>query len=310
MDSNNFAQAVGYAIAFVCLIISYIHYLIVKCIYRNIKFKFKLAGLGMLLGIITCVLANIFFRIPMLFIYIFEEKENNFASFLTIVLSLISCFALSFFTYYFMSFNIKFIKDSELFEDYGSLVLSLGIYPIYIIFYFLINLLYFYYFYAKKFFIFINFQNELETTTFHIIVFTINIISLIICLYNGNICVWFYIKKKDKKTFIKCILFPSIITTIPFYSLFLYKININLIIIIIMCVICVVLSIVSRIKVFKEMYSESIPINISKEEEDDLVEYIDDRICLENFNKELNFEIPNSFSGINFGYKFIQQVAS
>ena len=196
-------------------------------------------------------------------------------------------------------------------KDYNSLVLSLGIYPIYILSYYHSNYLYFYYYYAKKLHIFLDFQDESEITTFHIISFILNIITIIICLYNGNICAWFYIKKKDKKTFKRCILIPSIITTIPFFSLLLFRIDKRSSIINnIMCVISIILSITTRIKIFKEMYIESIPINISKEEENDLVEYIDDRVCLENFNKKLNIEIPNSFAGINFGYKFIKQAPS
>ena len=110
-------------------------------------------------------------------------------------------------------------------------------------------------------------------------------------------------RKREKKTLIECILIPSLINTIPFFSLILYKINFNLFIILIMCFISISASISIRITKFKKFYKQPLVINLSQEEEDDLVEFIDDRICLENLNKELNFNIPNSFSGIIFENK-------
>jgi hypothetical protein len=63
-----------------------------------------LYGMGMVLGLIVGFLANILFRIPELIIFAFEEEANIFAAFLTFVLSIISCFTLSFSTYYLTSF--------------------------------------------------------------------------------------------------------------------------------------------------------------------------------------------------------------
>ena len=88
-----------------------------------------------------------------------------------------------------------------------------------------------------------------------------------------------------------------------FFSFILYSIRVNFIITSLLGIIGIGLSIVWRIRVFKEYHKEPFIITISEEEKDDLVEYIDDRICIENFNKEPNLRIPISFSGINFGYK-------
>ena len=301
----DFTSSVAYILVFICLIISSIHYFIIKYIYKGKIIKFNYIRFGMLFGIFIIILANIFFRIPMLFIYIFDEEKNSFAAFLTIVLSIISCLALSFFTYYFTIYCYKLLPSNETFNDFTSLVLSIGFYPIYTIFFFFIDLIYFYYYYGLKFLYFTGKDEEnAELTGFHTFTFIIDVISLIICLYNGNVCSWFYMKQKEKKTFIKCLLFPTLITAIPFFALILYKMNLILIVNILMSLIGAGLSIFLRIKVFKEFYKEDIPINISKEEEDDLVEFIDDRICIENFNKELVFKIPNSFSGIIFSYKY------
>lgn len=73
----------------------------------------------------------------MLFIYLFEEEENHFACFLTLVLSFISCFNLSFFTYFFVAyFTNKHVPASYLKEDYDSLIISLAFYPLYIVLFF------------------------------------------------------------------------------------------------------------------------------------------------------------------------------
>ena len=94
--------------------------------------------------------------------------------------------------------------------------------------------------------------------------YLINIISEPICLYIGNICTWFYMIQRDIKIFIKCILFPSLITTIPFFSFILYSIRVNFIITSLLGIIGIGLSIVWRIKIFKEYHKEPFPITISE----------------------------------------------
>ena len=296
-------RSIAYSIMFICFIISFIHYIIVQYIYLNKIFRYSLAVIGIAIGVIICIIANICFRFPMLLIYIFDEKKNEFAALLTIVLSIISCFALSFSTYFFVSHCEKILESNYFDDDYQSLMLSLGFYPSYIIFYFLIDLLYFYNIYGVKYFIFSNITEKVTQTAFHKFIVTINIFAIIVCLYNGIILSWFYMRKREKKTLIECILIPSLINTIPFFFFFLYKINFNLFIILIMCFISISASISIRITKFKKFYKQPLVINLSQEEEDDLVEFIDDRICLENLNKELNFNIPNSFSGIIFENK-------
>jgi hypothetical protein len=247
----------------------------------------------------------------MLFIYLFEEKENHFACFLTLVLSFISCFNLSFFTYFFVAyFTNKYVPASILKEDYDSLILSLAFYPLYIILFFVLDLLYLFNMYGLKYIIFYGPEKIVELSTgFQIFVFILNIISIVICLYNGNICTWFYAKRKNKKLFMKCLLFPSLITTIPFYSFIIYKIalsSLNLVIALLMSIIGAALSIVFRIRIFKEFYKETQNIEISNEEEDDLAEYIDDNICIENLNnnyEQKRVEVPISIGGIKFGIK-------
>ena len=73
-----------------------------------------------------------------------------------------------------------------------------------------------------------------------------------------------------------------------------------------MSIISAVLSIFLRIIVLREKYKDHVPLNLSSEEEDELVEYSNDTICLEDFNQKLddNVKIPNSFAGIKFGVKF------
>ena len=94
-----------------CFLIGYFHYLLIKKIYQVEELEFGyLYGMGMGLGMIIGGLANNFFRIPELIIYIFEEKANIFAAFLTFGLCIISCFALSFSTYYLTSlFSYKIV---------------------------------------------------------------------------------------------------------------------------------------------------------------------------------------------------------
>ena len=297
--------SIAYLIVGICSIISGIHYLIIKSVYKFKGLDFKFTFLGMILGIFIAFLANIFFRIPELIIYAFEEEENIFAAFITIVFSIISCFALSFFTYYIFSFSYKFIPSEIFFEDYNGFVISIGFYPMYFLIYYFLDLVYFYSHYENKYLIFTSKQDEIEKaiSNTEMISYLINIISVPICLYIGNICTWFYMIQRDIKTFIKCILFPSLITTIPFFSFILYSIRVNFIITSLLGAIGIGLSIVWRIRVFKEYHKQPFIITISEEEKDDLVEYIDDRICIENFNKEPNLRIPISFSGINFGYK-------
>jgi hypothetical protein len=59
--------------------------------------------------------------------------------------------------------------------------------------------------------------------------------------------------QKDKKTFIKCILYPSLITTIPFFSLILRIFGFNFLIIIILGIIGISLSIVGELEYFKNI---------------------------------------------------------
>jgi len=309
MVSDDFAQPIGTAIGLICSVIIFTHLSIVKCIYKNKQFQARFFSIvGLSLSFCTNILANIFFRFPMLFIYLFEEEENHFACFLTLVLSFISCFNLSFFTYFFVAyFTNKYVQASFLKEDYDSLIISLAFYPIYIFLFFVLDLLYLFNMYGVKYITFYAPEEGVEISTgFQIFVFTLNIISIVICLYNGNICTWFYAKRKNKKLFIKCLLFPSLITTIPFYSFIIYKIalsSLNLVIALLMSIIGVALSIVFRIKIFKEFCKETQNIEITKEEEDDLVEYIDDNICIENLNNnyiQKRVEIPISIGGIKF----------
>ena len=289
-----------------CFLIGYFHYLLIRNIYQVQELEFAyLYSLGMGLGMIIGGLANIFFRIPELIIFVFEEKANIFAAFLTFGLSIISCFALSFSTYYLTSlFSYKVVYSNYYFLDYNGFVLSMGFYPIYIIIYYLLDLCYYYNHYGKKYSIFSSNPQINETDSFtQIISFIINIISVCICLYIGNICSWFYMIQKDKKTFIKCILYPSLITTIPFFSLILRIFGFNFLIIIILGIIGISLSIVWRIRIFQEYHKQYSPITLSREEEDDLVECIDDRICYEKFSADEKIKIPISFSGIIFGNK-------
>ena len=270
MASDDLSQPIGTAIGLFCCFIIFVQLSIVKCIYKNKQFQDRFFTMvGFSLSLCTNILANIFFRFPMLFIYLFEEKENHFACFLTLVLSFISCFNLSFFTYFFVA-----------------------------------------YFTRLKYIIFYGPEKIVELSTgFQIFVFILNIISIVICLYNGNICTWFYAKRKNKKLFMKCLLFPSLITTIPFYSFIIYKIalsSLNLVIALLMSIIGAALSIVFRIRIFKEFYKETQNIEISKEEEDDLAEYMDDNICIENLNNnyiQKRIEAPISIGGIKFGIK-------
>lgn len=310
MSDASGAESIGYGLAILFMMISFIHYSIIKCIYRGRQLNINLLRYGIALGLIVPWLANLCFRLPMLIIYIFSESKNNFAAFITLFLSFISCFVLAFFTHYFMSFiGNKMIKYLDFMDNYGSLVLSAGFYPIYLLFYCLIDFLYFFNIYAEKYLKFSppkDVSLELDILS-SLSIFGLHAVSVCICLYNGNICTWFYSKKKDKKLFLKCLLFPSIVTTFPFFAWIIYKIatnKANIIICIIMCLIGDALSIYLRIRVFKELYSEATLIDISKDEEDDLVEYIDDTICLENFNIEKNLYAPKSFSGIKFGYVF------
>ena len=236
--------------------------------------------------------------------FCFRKKANIFAAFLTFVLSIISCFTLSFSTYYLTSFfGYKIVYSKYYFQDYNGFVFSLGFYPLYILIYALLGLGYFYNQYGKKYLKFTSNSktNETGNSFFDSISFLINIISVLICIYLGNICSWFYIMKKDEITFKKCILYPSLITTIPFFSLFLYKIGFNFLITSILGIIGISLSIIWRITIFQEYHKQYSPIILSREEEDDLVEYIDDRICYENLNRDE--KIPISFSGIIFGNK-------
>ena len=290
-----------------CIFIGYFHYFLIKNIYKVQELEFGLLyGMGMGLGMVIGGLSNIFFRIPELIIYVFEEKSNIFAVFLTFVLSIISCFGLSFSTYYLTSlFSYKIVPSNYYFLDYNGFVLSMGFYPIFIIIYFFLDLGYYYNHYGIKYLIFTsNTQiNETNDSFIQIISFLINIISVCICLYIGNICSWFYMIQNDKKTFIKCILYPSLITTIPFFSFILYKIGFNFLIVIILGIIGISLSIVWRITIFQEYHKQYSLITLSKEEEDDLVEYIDDRICFEKFSEYEKIKIPISFSGIIFGNK-------
>ena len=207
-------------------------------------------------------------------------------------------------------FTNKYISASSLKEDYDSLIISLAFYPIYIFLFFVLDLLYLFNMYGVKYIKFYAPEEGVEISPgFQIFVFTLNIISIVICLYNGNICTWFYAKRKNKKLFIKCLLFPSLIIIIPFYSFIIYKIalsSLNLVIALLMSIIGVVLSIVFRIKIFKEFCKETQNIEITKEEEDDLVEYIDDNICIENLNNnyiQKRVEVPISIGGIKFGVK-------
>jgi hypothetical protein len=312
MASDDLSQPIGTAIGLICCAIIFVHLSIVKCIYKNKQFQDKFfCMVGFSLSFCTNVLANIFFRFPMLFIYLFEEEENHFACFLTLVLSFFSCFNLSFFTYFFVAFfTNKYVPASSLKEDYDSLILSLAFYPLYIVLFFFLDLLYLFNMYGLKYIAFYAPEEKVEISTgFQISVFTLNIISIIICLYNGNICTWFYAKRKNKKLFMKCLLVPSLITTIPFYSFIIYKIalgSLNLVIALLMSIIGAALSIAFRIKIFKELCKETQNIEISKEEEDDLVEYIDDNICIENLNnnyEQKRVEVPISIGGIKFGIK-------
>ena len=305
-SQEDIIKGLVYLVMAFCLLVSAIHYGIVKCIYKNKNFKSKLFLIGFVMAIFSCFFGNILFRLPMLIIYFFEESKNGFAAILTIVLSIISCFVLSIFNYYTTSSPEYFAQSIYLYEDYGSLVLSLGFYPIYIVLFLLIDLAYFFNFYSIKLLVFINFTEQVEITTFHTITYILNIICLIICLYNGNICSWFYKRQKDKNAFLKCILFPSLITTLSFYSLFLYKLGIIPIVPLILAIISAVVSIYLRIVVFKEKYIDHVPLNLSPEKEDELVEYTNDKICLEDFNQRLdyNIKIPNSFAGIKFRDKF------
>ena len=78
-----------------------------------------------------------------------------------------------------------------------------------------------------------------------------------------------------------------------------------------MALISVALSIFLRKKISLEFNKKTEIIEISKEDLDDLVEYIDDKICTENINDAYNkkiIEVPNSFSGIIFGIKHSQNV--
>lgn len=312
MASDDLSQPIGTAIGLFCCFIIFVQLSIVKCIYKNKQFQDRFFTMvGFSLSLCTNILANIFFRFPMLFIYLFEEKENHFACFLTLVLSFISCFNLSFFTYFFVAyFTNKYVPASILKEDYDSLILSLAFYPLYIILFFVLDLLYLFNMYGLKYIIFYGPEKIVELSTgFQIFVFILNIISIVICLYNGNICTWFYAKRKNKKLFMKCLLFPSLITTIPFYSFIIYKIalsSLNLVIALLMSIIGAALSIVFRIRIFKEFYKETQNIEISKEEEDDLAEYMDDNICIENLNNnyiQKRIEAPISIGGIKFGIK-------
>ena len=303
---EDIAKGLVYLVMAFCLLISAIHYWIVKCIYKDKNFKSKLFLIGFVMACFSCFFGNILFRLPMLIIYFFKESENGFAAFLTIVLSIISCFILSIFNYYTTSSPEYFAHSIYLHEDYGSLVLSIGIYPIYVVLFLLIDMTYFFYFYRIKLLKFINFEDEVEITIFHTITYILNIICLIICLYNCNICPWFYKRQKDKNAFLKCILFPSLITTLSFYSLFLCKLDIIPIVPFVLAIISAVLSIYLRIVVFREKYINHVPLNLIPEKEDELVEYSNDTICLEDFNQKLddNVKIPNSFAGIKFGEKF------
>ena len=138
MASDDLSQPLGTALGLICCFIIFIHLSIVKCIYKNKQFQVQLFFIvGLSLSFCTNILANIFFRFPMLFIYLFEEEENYFACFLTLVLSFISCFNLSFFTYFFVAyFTNKYIPASCFQEDYDSLIISLAFYPLYIILFF------------------------------------------------------------------------------------------------------------------------------------------------------------------------------
>lgn len=305
-SQDDIIKGLAYLVVAFCLLVSVIHYGIVKCIYKNKNLKSKLFLIGFVMAMFSCFFGNVLFRIPMLIIYFFEETKNGFAAILTIVLSIISCFVLSIFNYYTTSSPEFFTQSIYLYEDYGSLVLSLGFYPIYIVLFLLIDMLYFFNYYGYKLLKFINFEEQVEKTIIHNIAYILSLISLILCLYNGNICAWFYKRQKDKNAFLKCILFPSLITTLSFYSLFLCKLGIIPIVPFILSIISAVLSIFLRIIVLREKYKDHVPLNLSSEEEDELVEYSNDTICLEDFNQKLddNVKIPNSFAGIKFGEKF------
>ncbi len=308
--SSDDSNPIGTAIAFICVIIMGMHISIVKCIYKNEEFQIQFfMTIGWVFSVYINIIANIFFRFPMLFIYLFEEKENHFACFLTLVLSLISCFNLSFFSHFLLAYYInKFIPASYLQEDFNSFILAIGFYPVYIVIFLFFDLLYLFNRYGVKYIIFYAPKEITEISSgFQTFVFMLNILSLIICLYNGNICSWFYAKRKNKKLFMKCILFPSLITTIPFFSFIIYKIamsSLSLVFALLLSIIGAALSSYFRIKIFKELYKKTQNIEISKEEEADLVEYIDDNICIENLNDnytQKRVEIPISFGGIKFG---------
>jgi len=304
-SDNDIIKGLVYLLIAFCLLVSLIHYCIVKCIYKNKNLKSKLILYGFLMGIFSFVFGNVLFRLPMLIIYIFEETKNGFAAILTIVLSIISCFALSIFNYYTTSSPEYFAESIYLYEDYGSLVLSLGFYPIYVVLFILMDIIYFFSFYAFKFSKFINLEGQVEMTTFHTITYILNIVCLIICLYNGNICPWFYKRQKDKNAFLKCILFPSLITTLSFYSIFLYKLDIIPFVPFVLAIISAVLSIYLRKVVLREKYIDHVQLNLSPEKEDELVEYSNDTICLEDFTqRDDKIKIPNSFAGIKFGDKY------
>ena len=304
-SDDDIIKGLVYLIMAFCLLVSFIHYCIVKCIYKNNNLKSKLFFYGFLMAIFSIIFGNVLFRLPMLIIYIFEEKKNGFAAIITIVLSIISCFALSIFTYYTTSSPEYFSESIYLYEDYGSIVLSLGFYPIYVVLFILTDIIYFFSFYAFKFSKFINLEGQVEMTTFHTIAYTLNIVCLIICLYNGNICPWFYKRQKDKNAFLKCILFPSLITTLSFYSIFLYKLGIIPFVPFVLAIISAVLSIYLRKVVLREKYIDHVQLNLSPEKEDELVEYSNDTICLEDFSQRdyYKIKIPNSFAGIKFGDK-------
>ena len=119
-SENDVAKSVVYLIIAFCLLVSAIHYGIVKCIYKNKNLKSKLILFGVLIAVFSCFFGNVLFRIPMLIIYFFEETKNVFAAILTIVLSIISCFVLSIFNYYTTSSPEYFIQNFYLYEDYGS----------------------------------------------------------------------------------------------------------------------------------------------------------------------------------------------
>ena len=317
MEVTDSVETIEIIIGVAFIPISVIHYRIIKCIYlyKRKESILNYGICGILFSLCNIALGNIFFRIPMFIIYAFDEKENNFACVFTVILSFISSFLLSFFTYYLTAILTNKLNGSELKDDNASFVVSITFYPLYIVIFFWYNVYYFYDIYGQKYFKFYgNPKFSQVSMEFQLIVFTLNIIAVCVCLYNGIICMWFYAKRRAKALFVKCILFPTIFTTIPFFGFMIYKIAMgvaNFIITLLMAIIGVGLSFFLRKKIYMQLHKETQTIEVSNEDLDDLVEYIDDRICFENLNNIYNdkkIEVPNSFGGIKFGSKFSKNI--